>query len=255
MSDNLLRLEDLVNNPTARVPVCLCLDTSGSMGRIVGGDVKDTGRTEFRDGQMWNIVTGGISAIDELTDGVRVFYDAIREDEVAMYSAEICIITFSGNSPKLIEDFANIERQPSIPQLVADGETPMGEAVNMALDCLEIRKQEYKDKGVDYFQPWLVLMTDGVPNGSPHELERAISRTQEMVNTKKLTIFPIGIGDEADMTVLAKFSTKRSPLKLKGANFKEFFQWLSQSVSKTSQSMPGENISLDVDGIKGWAEL
>ena len=28
MKDNLLlRLEDLVNNPTARVPVCLCLDT------------------------------------------------------------------------------------------------------------------------------------------------------------------------------------------------------------------------------------
>lgn len=33
MRDNLLRLEDLVNNPTARVPVCLCLDTSGSMGK------------------------------------------------------------------------------------------------------------------------------------------------------------------------------------------------------------------------------
>ena len=32
MDNNLLvRLEDLINNPTARVPVCLCLDTSGSM--------------------------------------------------------------------------------------------------------------------------------------------------------------------------------------------------------------------------------
>lgn len=71
-------------------------------------------------------------------------------------------------------------------------------------------------------------MTDGVPNGSQPELERAISRTQEMVNTKKLTIFPIGIGDEADMDVLAKFSPKRSPLKLKETNFKEFFQWLSE---------------------------
>ena len=32
MNNNLLvRIEDLVNNPTARVPVCFCLDTSGSM--------------------------------------------------------------------------------------------------------------------------------------------------------------------------------------------------------------------------------
>ena len=31
MNNNLLRKEDLVNNPTTRVPVCLCLDTSGSM--------------------------------------------------------------------------------------------------------------------------------------------------------------------------------------------------------------------------------
>jgi uncharacterized protein YegL len=98
-------------------------------------------------------------------------------------------------------------------------------------------------------------MTDGVPNGSQSKLEQAISRTQEMVDAKKLTVFPIGIGNNADMEVLAKFSPKRSPLKLKGTNFKEFFQWLSQSVTKTSQSMPGEKITLDMDGIKGWAEL
>ena len=172
-----------------------------------------------------------------------------------MYSAEICVITFGGTSPILVEDFASIERQPNVPQFYADGETPMGEAVNMALDCLEKRKQEYKDKGVDYFQPWLVLMTDGEPNGSQAELDRAILRTKELANTKKLTIFPIGIGDEADMGILSEFSPKRSPLKLKGTNFRAFFQWLSQSVSRTSQSMPGENISLDLDGIKGWAEL
>jgi len=251
MNEFLLRLEDLVNNPTARVPVCLCLDTSGTMGRVIGGEVKDTGRTEFRDGQMWNIVTGGISALDELMDGVKIFYDAIREDEVAMYSAEICVITFGGNAPCLIEDFANIERQPNSPKFNADGDTPMGEAVNLALDCLEKRKQEYKDKGVDYYQPWLVLMTDGVPNGSSQELDRAITRTVDMVKAKKLTIFPIGIGNDADMSVLAQFSPNRSPLKLKGMNFREFFQWLSQSISRTSQSLPAKMYLLTSRALRG----
>lgn len=229
MDNNLLvRLEDLVNNPTARVPVCLCLDISGSM-----------------DGQP----------INELNEGVRLFYEAIKEDETALYSAEISIITFGGDNAECIADFASLELQPNAPRLTASGMTPMGEAVNMALDLLERRKEEYKDRGVDYYQPWLVLMTDGEPNGDKAELSRAIDRTVELVNQKKLTVFPIGIGTYADMNVLGQFSPKRPPLKLQGLKFREFFAWLSKSVSKTSQSTPGESVKLDVEGIKGWGEL
>lgn len=229
MDNNLLvRLEDLENNPTARVPVCLCLDTSGSMA----GD-----------------------AIDELNEGVRLFYEAIREDETALYSAEISIVTFGGNTAECIEDFASLERHPKPPVLYANGMTPMGEAVNLGLDLLEQRKRDYKNKGVDYYQPWLVLMTDGEPNGDYDELLRAIGRTVDMVEQKKLSVFPIGIGHDADMATLAKFSPNRLPLKLQGLKFREFFAWLSRSVSKTSQSTPGESIKLDMEGIKGWGEL
>lgn len=228
MDNNLLvRLEDLVNNPTARVPVCLCLDTSGSMCGM---------------------------PIDELNEGVRLFYEAIREDETALYSAEVSVVTFGGNA-QCIADFASLEVQPNAPTLTADGMTPMGEAVNMGLDLLEQRKDEYKERGVDYYQPWLVLMTDGAPNGDSAELSRAINRTVDLVNQKKLTVFPIGIGSDADMNVLAQFSPKRPPLKLQGLKFREFFAWLSKSVSKTSQSTPGESVKLDVEGIKGWGEL
>ena len=115
----------------------------------------------------------------------------------------------------------------------------------MALDCLDTRKNEYKSAGVDYFQPWLVLMTDGAPNGSSDELKRAISRTNELANNRGLTIFPIGIGSETDMACLAKFSPPRPPLRLKGTNFKGFFEWLSARVSRTSQSMPGDKIKLN----------
>ena len=254
--EDLLRLQDLVNNPIPRIPVCLCLDTSGSMGKIVSGDVKETGEQFYQDGKLWNLVTGGISALDEMINGVRTFYEELRSDEVAQYSAEVCIVTFGGTKPKLILDFANIERQTDLPKLVAEGDTPIGEAVNLALDCLDKRKKEYKDKGVDYYQPWLVLMTDGAPVGSqPAELDRAIQRTVELITAKKLTVFPIGIGEEADMNTLARFSPNRTPLRLKGMCFKEFFQWLSQSVSRTSMSMPGETIKLDIEGIKGWSEL
>lgn len=257
--NDLLRKEDLEINPTPRVPICLCLDVSGSMGRVVGGQIRETGRREFRDGKWWRVVKGGVTALQEMIAGVNLFYDNLLEDDVARYAAEVCVVTF-GDEAELIMDFANLDRQEEerkekISSLKAKGETAMGEAVNMALDCLEERKQEYKDAGVDYYQPWLVLMTDGEPNGSASEFERAVLRTNELATVRKLTIFPIGIGDEADMDCLAKFSPRRPPLHLKGMNFKGFFEWLSASVSRTSQSMPGDTIKLDLEGIKTWGEL
>lgn len=225
--NDLIRIEDLVNNPTARIPICLCLDVSSSMGG---------------------------APISELNEGVRIFYDAIRNDEMAVHSAEICIVTF-GDKVECLADFASLEIQKQCPTLHASGYTPMGEAMNLGLDLLEKRKGEYKSRGVDYYQPWIVLMTDGGPNGDANELQRAISRTVELVSAKKLTIFPIGIGDYADMSVLAQFSPNRSPLKLKGLCFNKFFEWLSQSVSIVSASMPGEAVKLDIDGIKGWGDL
>ena len=167
-------------------------------------------------------------------------------------------MTFGGDA-QCMADFASLQLQPDAPTLSANGLTPMGEAVNMGLDLLDRRKQEYKDRGVDYYQPWLVLMTDGAPNGDSGELSRAISRTVDLVNQRKLTVFPIGIGAEADMDILAQFSPKRPPLKLRGLKFREFFAWLSKSVSKTSQSTPGESVKLDTESIfdvvGGWSTL
>lgn len=250
----LIRKKELTDNPTARVPVCICIDTSGSMGAIEGGDFRPTGERVFCDGQWWDIATGGVTRIDELQKGIEKFYNAVRSDEVAVYSTEICIVEFN-DSAKCVVDYANIYCQPEIPKLIATGETAMGEGVNLALDLLEKRKNEYKDAGVDYYQPWLVLMTDGYPNGNAQELERAVERTVELVNMNKITVFPIGIGKESDMNTLNRFSPKRSALRLQGLKFEELFSWLSSSIIKVSQSTPGERITLDFEGIKGWGEL
>lgn len=131
----------------------------------------------------------------------------------------------------------------------------MGEAVKIALDSLDERKKMYKDSGVDYYQPWLVIMTDGKPNGNAMVLNEQIARIQSMVEARKLTIFAIGIGSDADMNTLARLSPGRTPLRLQGLKFSDFFSWLSKSVSRVSQSTPGDKVTLDFDGIRGWAEL
>lgn len=219
-----LQVDDLIDNPTTRVPVVLCLDTSGSM---MG------------------------TKIAELNSGVKQFFDSVLDDEIAKYSVELCIVTFSTSATKVL-DFSSIERQVdafSRITLHASGNTAMGQAVNMSLDLLDQRKKEYQDKGVDYWQPWLVLMTDGQPTD---DISSAVARVTNLIEDKKLTIFPIGIGDGVNMARLKQFSPKREPLKLKGLMLSEFFNWLGKSVKCTSQSTPGATVKLPPIG---WAEL
>lgn len=219
----ILRQEDLVENPTARVPICLVLDVSGSMSG---------------------------APINELNEGVRLFFDAIKADDVAQYAAEICVVTFGSSVTKVL-DFMSIERQ-TVPALNADGATPMGAGVSLGLDLLEARKDDYKRAGVDYYQPWLVVMTDGEPTD---DISMAAARIKSLVVGKKLSVFPIGIGSSANMMKLGNLSPTRPPLRLQGLNFKEFFTWLSRSVSRVSQSTPGESVELDTAGIQAWGKV
>ena len=219
-----LDTEDLIENPTPRVPIILCLDTSGSM---YGNPIR------------------------ELSNGVALFYKSVYDDEIARYSAEIGIVTFGNDGVQQAVDFGPVTRRPEL-TFIADGRTPMGGAVCEALDILDRRKQEYQKKGVDYYQPWLVLMTDGVPTD---DIDEAVNRVVSMVNQKKLSVFPIGIGDDADMDALGRFSPGRDPLRLIGLEFSKFFEWLSASVQRVSASTPGEEVPLDVEGIKGWASI
>ncbi|WP_456449728.1 vWA domain-containing protein [Hydrogenimonas sp.] len=221
IDDYILAQEELFENPDPRLPVCLVLDVSGSM-------------------------TG--APIAELQRGVETFFESVLSDDVARGSAEVAIVTFGGEVAAPL-DFRAVENQ-RIPVLEAGGMTPMGQAVETALGMLEARKSEYRNAGVDYYQPWMVLMTDGIPTDDISDASRRIS---ELAESRKITVFPIAIGD-ADTEVLERLGGGRKPLRLQGLRFAEFFTWLSRSVAKVSQSIPGERVELP-EGLESWAAL
>lgn len=232
-----MRIEDkdLVDNPTPRVPVCLCLDTSWSMGD--------------------SDAASGVAPIEDLNRGVKLFFEAIEKHRVACHAAEIAVVTFGGEARKLL-DFSRLSTI-KVPSLTAHGYTPMGDAVSLSLDLLDSRKKKYRKNGVDYHQPWLVLMTDGKPeDGKPsHESEalsrayEAATRTAALVEAKKpkLTVIPLALGPDADLDTLSRFSPKTAPLRIESLQFARFFEWLSQSVISVSKTNPSDGLDPDVD--------
>lgn len=223
--------KDLFDNPCQRLPVCLCLDISGSM--------KNNGK------------------IEQLNRGVELFYKAIQQDEITANSAEISIVTFGELPPaaKCVRDFSRVDIQQTPPTLVASGYTPLGEGVNLALDLLQKRKESYRKAGVSYFRPWLIIMSDGNPEGhSPAELVRAQQRVTEMVASKSVVSIPISIGD-ADNFELAKFGGGET-IHLKEDSFTNFFKWLHKSVSESGYPTPGEDpgFSKLLEGAISWSK-
>ena len=115
------------------------------------------------------------------------------------------------------------------------------------LDLLDQRKMCYKKTGVGYYQPILVVMSDGMPNGDPRTFHEQTERIRELVNKRRLTVIAVGIGDRADMDTLGKISMKNPPVRLNYLQFREFFAWLSASVDSVTASQTDEEREVDTN--------
>lgn len=212
-------LPEFIENPENRCPVILLLDTSGSMAG---------------------------EPIQELNRGLTVFKESVQEDAMAALRVEVALITFG--SVQLVQDFVTIDHFTP-PKLKAKGVTPMGEAIECALDRLEARKATYKASGIQYYRPWVFLITDGAPTDN---WESAAQRVSQAETQRKLSFFAVGV-QGADMKTLRQIAPhERPPVLLNGLDFRSLFVWLSQSMKRVSSGKVGEQLALPP---VGWGQI
>jgi len=152
---------------------------------------------------------------------------------------EVAIVTFGSGGVQTIQDFVT-GGDFAAPQLQAGGTTPMGEAIRLALEMVRERKATYRENGVLYYQPWVVMITDGAPTDEWKTAAQAV-RAEEA--SKGLSFFAIAVGGAANLQILSEISV-RQPMKLDGLNFVELFVWLSQSQKRVSANKIGEQTAL-----------
>lgn len=210
---------DFADNPEPRCPCVLLLDVSGSMSG---------------------------APIEELNAGLATFREELAADALAMKRVEVAIVTFGPVKVEL--PFTGAEAFTP-PVLQAQGDTPMGAAIEQALELVRERKREYRSNGISYYRPWVFLITDGSPTDG---WQSAAAALREGESAKQFAFFAIGVKG-ANLEVLRQLCPEREPLTLSGLKFRELFRWLSSSLRSVSRSTPGAQVPLESP--KGWASV
>src|SRR3569623_189642 len=156
---------DFTDNPEPRCPCLLLLDTSGSMS----GD-----------------------KIRQLSDGLATFKEELSKDSLAMKRVELALVSFG--PVQVLADFHTPDTFYP-PELEAQGDTPMGQAIERGLELLRQRKVTYRANGIASYRAWVFLITEGEPTDSVVTATRMIKEGED---AKSFSFYSVAV-DGADM--------------------------------------------------------
>ncbi len=219
--DEMIPYVEFADNANERTPCVLVLDCSGSM------------RGE---------------PIKQLNAGLKALERELKEDIDASSRVQLLIIkAFGKDETEVSADWVDAMNFTA-PEMVAGGLTPLGKAMELALQKIEEQKCLYDSCGITSKRPWIFLISDGEP--TDYDWESVAQKCCLAQKNKKVVIHAVGT-EEANLEKLAKFSLN-SPKRLSGLKFTEFFLWLSRSVSCISKAAPNTSDYLEDTG--NWDE-
>ncbi|MBO7196662.1 MAG: VWA domain-containing protein [Clostridia bacterium] len=195
-------------NGDPRALICFCIDVSSSMNEwwIEDGGLLRTSGKGYSDGHNvfhFNAETDikpGYAAykkIDKLNDALASLLSDLKYDKDLRDKVAISIVVYSRFGKVLFDflDCSNVDIASC--RCTADApETAMGDGIRTALSQIDEMEKDLRYAGKDAYTPLLIFMTDGTPTDDPRN---EFSLIRERVQKGDLHVFPLGIGDGADM--------------------------------------------------------
>lgn len=213
---------DYDNNREERLPCILVVDGSGSM----------------REGD----------AIDALNQGMADLAAELKADPVVAQKVQVKVIRF-GQTVDDMGDWADA-MYFTPPEIRAHGNTPMGEAVELAMRLAEEQVAHLKSLGIDRKRPWIWLMSDGLPTDS---WENVADKARQAQENGKFFLYPVSVineeGETSHTAALKKFNKDNKCIQIRGAEFARFFKFVSASSAAGSKK---EGTDQDVFGLANF---
>jgi uncharacterized protein YegL len=188
-----------------RLPVYLLLDTSGSMSG---------------------------EPIEQVKNGMQMLVSSLRQNPHALEVAYLAVITFDSTAKEVVPLTELTAFQ--VPPISATGGTALGAALTLVADSAKanVTKTTAEKKGD--WRPLVFIMTDGQPTDDEAEWKKGLARFKQ----EKWGVVVGCAVNNADVKVLKEIAGEERVVKLDTADsgsMAAFFQWVSASVSVSSQ--------------------
>lgn len=248
--NNIIEDEYLMYNTSSRVPVCICIDSSATVAETP---------------IMENILA-------QVEKGIKSFYAKVMADDMVCNCVEVAVVSY-GDTVTTVQDYtctSKYSNEVKIPvNSTVTGAGDIGTGITKALDLLELRKSAYNAHGVDYYRPWLIVITDGkeVRKEFKKSVALAKKKTLGLEKEKKLTLVTVYLNgnegtDAADRTLAeitkkskdkkVLFSKNIEPQILGISKISRLFDWLTDNVSKLAFE---NEIKLDFSSLTDWEDI
>jgi len=205
-------------------------------GGVANGSIVEPGQSKIVIGCL--IDTSSSMPEDELNKGNRIFVEELKQDDMIRARGDMIVITFDDEA-HIVQPFRSVYDIEPI-QFSCGGMTAMHSGIDLFLNEATIRDNEYKERKIPRYKMALFVLTDGKPNDQDNGVIERLNAMKE----KDVIVYPIAIGDDADIEFLKSISSIGKVLRVGKDNIAGAFQWISRSLAVISKSKPGDVITL-----------
>jgi uncharacterized protein YegL len=166
--------------------------------------------------------------IESVKSGIRQLHRDLMSDPQAIESAYLSVITFSEAAQQVVPLTEVAQFVP--PDLVAGGQTNLGDALRLLLDGFdhELVRTTADQKGD--WRPLVFLLTDGAPTDTDWP-----TYAQQLRERRPANIIAVACGDQADTNALKQITEIVIQMRdMSPDAFRAFFKFVSASVKQTS---------------------